>query len=129
MLAVTATVSMTMFMMTNSGGPFPVNMPHSLAMHDAGQIAGMSNGPHPVLATAVMHASVNGDPPMDSDLMLDGNLPIFTANIMGGGESGTISFADPNFEVAMDMFHIDMPFPIDIVFTLTGLVGTLNLAP
>jgi hypothetical protein len=109
-LAVTATVSMTNFMITNSGDPFPVSMAHSLAMHDAGQIAGMSDIPHPVLSTATLSASINGDPPMDSELMLDGALPIFTA-------------------LAMDQFMIEDPFPITIDFSLTGLVGTLTLAP
>jgi hypothetical protein len=128
-LAVTATVSLTQFMITNSGDAFPVSMPHSMAMHDGGQIAGMSDIPHPVLSTAILSASVNGGEPMDSDLMLDGALPLFTANIMGGGASGTMSFADPNFILAMDQFMIEMPFPLTIDFQLTGLVGTLNLAP
>jgi hypothetical protein len=124
-----ASVSMTNFMMTNSGGPFPVNMPHSQAMHDAGQIAGESNMEHPVLSTATMSASVNGGEPMDSELMLDGAVPTFTANIMNGGASGTISFADPNFVLAMDQFMVDAGIPVTINFDLTGLVGTLNLAP
>jgi hypothetical protein len=128
-LAVSATVSMTNFMMANSGSAFPVSMAHSVAMHDAGQIAGMSDIPHPVLSTATMSASVNGGEPMDSELMLDGALPIFTANITGGGASGTLSFADAQFILAMDQFMIEMPFPLTIDFTLTGLVGTLNLAP
>jgi hypothetical protein len=128
-LAVTATVSMTNFMITNSGDPFPVSMAHSLAMHDAGQIAGMSDIPHPVLSTATLSASINGDPPMDSELMLDGALPIFTANITGGGAMGTMSFADAQFVLAMDQFMIEDPFPITIDFSLTGLVGTLTLAP
>jgi hypothetical protein len=129
MLLVTATVSMTNFMMTNSGGDFPVNMPHSPAMHDAGQIAGESNADHPVLSTATMSASVNGDPPMESELMLEGAVPTFTANIMNGGESGTLSFADPDFVLAMDQFMIEEPIPVVIDFTLSGLVGSLNLAP
>jgi hypothetical protein len=129
MLAVNATVSLTNFLITNSGGAFPVSMPHSMAMHDGGQVAGMSDIPHPVLSTAILSASVNGGDPMDSDLMLDGALPVFTANIMGGGASGTVSFADPNFILAMDQFMIEMPFPLTIDFQLTGLVGTLNLAP
>jgi hypothetical protein len=129
-LVITATVSMTNFMMTYTGmDPFPVNMPHSQAMHDAGQIAGMSNAMHPVFSTATMSAAVGMDPPMDSELMLDGNLPVFTANIMNGGESGTISFADPQFVLAMDTFMITDPIAIDVEFTLTGLVGTLNIAP
>src|SRR5262249_6745446 len=128
-LALIVEVDMTNFMMTNSGGPFPVSMPHSLTMHDAGQIAGMSNGPHPVLSTATMSTSVNGGEPMDSDVMLDGPLPVFTADIMGGGASGTISFADPEFVLATDQFMIPDPLPVVVDFDLTGLVGTLNLAP
>jgi hypothetical protein len=128
-LAIMATVSMTMFTMSNSGDPFPVSMPHSLAMHDAGQIAGMSDMPHPVLADALLSASIMGGMPMESDLMLDGQLPIFTANITGGGTTGTVSFADAQFLLAMDTFMIEMPFPIDIEIKLIGLVGTLTLAP
>jgi hypothetical protein len=128
-LLVTANVSLNNFMITNSGGAFPVSMAHSLAMHDGGQIAGMSDIPHPVLSTATMSASVNGGEPMPSELMLDGALPVFTANIMGGGASGTMSFADAQFLLAETEFMIEEPIPLTIDFTLTGLVGTLNLAP
>jgi hypothetical protein len=128
-LAVTANVSLTNFVISNSGGAFPVNMAHSMAMHDGGQVAGESNVPHPVLSTATMTASVDGSDPMESELMLDGALPVFTANIMGGGASGTMSFADPNFVLAETEFMIEMPVPLTIDFTLTGLVGTLTLAP
>lgn len=128
-LLVTANVSMSNFMITNSGGPFPVSMAHSLAMHDGGQVAGDSDMPHPVLSTATLSASVNGGEPMPSDLMLDGALPVFTANITGGGASGTMSFADAMFVLAEDVFMITDPVAIDIDFSLVGLVGTLNLAP
>jgi hypothetical protein len=128
-LLVTANVSLTNFMITNSGGAFPVSMAHNMAMHDGGQVAGMSDIPHPVLSTATMAASVNGEPPMESELMLDGALPVFTANIMMGGASGTLSFADPNFVLAETDFMIEMPVALTIHFTLTGLVGTLTLAP
>jgi hypothetical protein len=128
-LLVTANVSLTNFTITNNGGAFPVNMPHSLVMHDGGQIAGMSNAEHPVISNATLSASVNGEPAMDSELMLDGALPVFTANITGGGASGTMSFMDPMFVLAMDQFMIEMPIPLTIDFQLTGLVGTLTLAP
>lgn len=128
-LAVTANVSLTNFMITNSGGPFPVSMAHSMQMHNGGQVAGMSDIPHPVLSTATMSASVDGSEPMPSELMLDGALPVFTANIMGGGASGTMSFADPMFVLSETVFMIEMPIPLEIDFSLTGLVGTLNLAP
>jgi hypothetical protein len=129
LLLVTAILSMTNFMITNTGGPFPVDMPHSQAMHDAGQIAGISNAPHPVLLNTTLTASVNGEPPDVSELMLDGALPAFAANIMGGDETKTMSFSDPNFVLAMDLVHIEMPIPLDVDFQLTGLVGVLNLAP
>jgi hypothetical protein len=128
-LLVTANVSLTNFMIANNGDPFPVSMPHSSAMHDGGQIAGMSDLPHPVLSTATMAAAVGNDPAMESELMLDGALPLFTANITGGGTTGTISFADPQFLLAETDFMITMPLDLTIHFTLTGLVGTLTLAP
>jgi hypothetical protein len=128
-LAVTAEVSMTGFQITNSGGDFPVNMPHTLAMHNGGQVAGTSNGPHPVLSTASLVAAVDGMAQPPSDLMLDGELPVFTANITMMGATGTMSFMDPNFVLAMDQFMVEVGIPITIDFDLTGLVGTLSLAP
>ncbi|WP_146157161.1 hypothetical protein [Enhygromyxa salina] len=126
----TATVSLTNFVIANSGGPFPVSMPHTSAMHDGGQVAGDSDIPPPVLSTATLNAKVGqmGDP-MESELMLDGALPIFTANITGGGEAGTLSWADGQFVLATDQFMIEDPVSLTIDFELTGLVGTLNLAP
>jgi hypothetical protein len=129
MLLVAANVSLTNFEIINNGGAFPVNIPHSLAMHDGGQIAGVSNVPHPVMSNATLSASIMGGDPMDSELMLDGALPVFTANITGGGATGTMSFMDPNFVLAMDQFMIEMPIALTIDFDLTGLVGTLTLAP
>lgn len=128
-LLVTANVSLTNFVIANNGDPFPVSMEHSLAMHNGGQIAGMSDMPHPVLSTATMSAAVGAEPPMASELMLDGSLPVFTANIMDGGAAGTMSFSDPNFLLAETEFMIEMPLALTIDFTLTGLVGTLTLAP
>jgi hypothetical protein len=128
-LALTATVDMTNFVISNSGGPFPVSVPHSLAQHDAGQIAGDSDAEHPVLSTATLSAAIGDGEPMASDLMLDGALPIFTANITDAGAMGTLSWADPDFVLAMDQFMVMMPIELTIDFQLTGLVGTLNIAP
>jgi hypothetical protein len=128
-LLIPATVSLTNFMMTNSGGPFPVNFAHSQAMHDGGQAAGMTNAEHPVLSTADMTATIENTEPVMNPLMLDGALPMFTANITGGGETGTISWADPQFVLAMDQFIVEMPLMVVIDFTLRGLTGSLNLAP
>ena len=128
-LAVPLNLSLTNFMIENSGGPFPVNMPHSLAMHDAGQIAGTPNAAHPVLSETSMAVLVEMNPAMESELMLDGALPIFTANIVGGGASGTLSFADPQFLLGTGQFMLEDPFPITVDFVLIGLVGTLTLAP
>lgn len=129
MLNLAAVVSLRDFVMTNSGGDFPVNMAHSLAMHDAGQVAGMSSGPHPMLSTAMLQATVGGMAQEPSELMLDSQLPVFTANVTMSGATGTLSFMDPNFVVAMDVFVVNPGFMVEIEFDLTGLVGTLNLAP
>jgi hypothetical protein len=129
MLAVAAEVDITNFMIANDGGAFPVSVPHTPAQHDAGSIAGDCNDNHPVLSTGVLSASVNGEPPMDSDLMLPGTLPIFTANITGGGAMGTLAWADAQYVLAMDTFMIMDPIPIDIEFTLRGLVGSVVLMP
>jgi hypothetical protein len=129
MLAVAAEVDITNFMIANDGGAFPVAVPHTPAQHDAGSIAGDCDINHPVLSTGVLSASVNGEPPMDSDLMLPGTLPIFTANISGGGAMGTLAWADAQYVLAMDTFMIEDPLPIDIEFTLRGLVGSVVLMP
>ncbi|KIG17858.1 hypothetical protein DB30_02481 [Enhygromyxa salina] len=128
-LFIQATVSMRDFVISNSGGPFPVTMPHTSAMHDAGQVAGDADIPPPVLSTATLSAQVGNDEPMDSELMLDGALPLFTANITGGGAMGTLSWADGQFVLATDQFMIEGPPAVTIDFELKGLVGTLTLAP
>jgi hypothetical protein len=128
-LLIDAQVDMTNFMMVNSGDPFPVSVMHSPAQHDAGQVAGDSDMPFPVLTTATMSTSINGDPPMDSDLMLDGSLPIFTANIQGGGAMGTLAWADGQHILAMDSFDIMDPIQVTITIELRGLIGNLQIAP
>jgi hypothetical protein len=129
MLLVTAYASLTSIMIENGGGPFPVSMPHSLAMHDAGQIAGVPNPSHPVLSFATISASVDLNPPMESQLALDGALPIFTADIVLGGASGTLSFTDTEFVLGMGEIMIQEPLPLPLEFALIGLVGSLTLAP
>jgi hypothetical protein len=128
MLAVALNVSLNNFMIENSGGPFPVSMPHSLAMHDAGQIAGMPDAAHPVLSVTTMLLLVDVSP-SEFELMIDGELPIFTANIVSGGASGTLSFADTQFVLGTGQVMLEVPIPITVDFALTGLVGTLSLAP
>jgi hypothetical protein len=125
----TADVSITDFMIANSGGAFPVSVAHTPAAHDAGSIAGDSDMPHPVLSTGVLNASINGGEPMPSDLMLDGAVPIFTANISGGGTMGTLAWADGQFVLAMDTFMVEMPVPITIDFQLRGLIGSVVVMP
>ena len=63
------------------------------------------------------------------ELMLDGALPIFTANINGGGAMGTMAWADAQFVLASDQFEITEPLPVTIDFQLRGLTGTLVLTP
>jgi len=130
-LNITAVVSLKDFLIANSGGAFPVSMPHSLTAHNAGSIAGNSDMPHPVLSTATIEAAVGGDPPEAGPLELDGALPIFTANVTGAGAMGTMSFADGQFVLAEDTFEVDAPLlgPTNIDFQLRGLVGTLALLP
>jgi hypothetical protein len=126
---ITATVSLENLVIANSGDPFPVTMPHDLAAHDAGTISGDSSGPHPMLTTGVLQAAVGGDPPMPSDLMLEGQLPVFTGNVTGAGDMMTLAFADGQFVLAEDVFMVDMPVMLDIDFALTGLAGTVTLTP
>ena len=128
---VTATVSIKDFGITNVGDPFPVSVAHSQAAHDAGSIAGDSDDVHPVLAEGTLEAAVGNDPPMPSDLMLDATLPTFTANIMGGGTSGTMSWANGMHVLATDVFMVDAPIigQTNIDFELRGLIGTLSVAP
>ena len=125
----TATVSLKDFMIANSGDPFPVTVPHSLMAHDNGSVAGDSDMPHPVLSTATLEASIDGDPPMPSPLELDGSLPIFTLNVTGAGAMGTMAWADAEFVLATDVFMIEDPFMLNIDFDLTGLVGSLIMMP
>jgi hypothetical protein len=130
-LTVTATVSLTDFVITNNGDAYPVSVPHSLEAHDAGTIAGNSDAPHPILADAIITAAVGNDPPESNDLLLEGAVPTFTANLMGGGTSGTLAWADAQFVLASDVFVVDAPIvgETEIDFELRGLVGSLSVAP
>jgi hypothetical protein len=128
-LLVSAVVSIKDFSINNNGGDFPVSVAHSQAAHNAGSIAGDADIPHPILALGILEASVNNGEPMPSELNLDGTLPIFTANISGGGASGTLAWADGQYVLAMETFTIDQPIKVDIDFTLRGLVGSLVIAP
>jgi hypothetical protein len=128
-LLVDAEVDITNFMIANNGDAFPVTVPHTPAAHDAGSIAGDSNMPHPILSTGVLQASIDGEPQEPSDLMLDGAVPVFTANISNSGAMGTLAWADADFVLAMDTFMVEMPVPLDINFELRGLVGSVVLMP
>ena len=126
---ITATVSLSDFNIANGGDAFPVAMVHDLAQHDGGQVAGESDMPHPVLATATLSADI-GQGPLPSELDLDGALPIFTANITEGGAMGVLSWADPDFVVATDVFMVDaLGMMVDINFELRGLIGSVVLVP
>lgn len=125
----TANVALEQLLIANSGDPFPVTMPHDLAAHDAGSVAGNSSGPHPMLTTGVLQAAVGMDPPMPSDLMLEGELPVFTGNVSGAGQMMTIAFADGQFVLAEDVFMITDPIMVDINFQLQGLAGSILLMP
>jgi len=126
-----ATVSLSDFLISNGAGDFPVSMPHTLEQHDGGQIAGDTDLPHPVVATAILSAAIGEDAPMDSDLLLeDGAFPTFTANITGGGAMGVLSWADPQFEVATSVFEVEIAGnPVNIDFELRGLTGSVTLTP
>jgi hypothetical protein len=127
---ITAYVSIKDFGVVNPGDPFPVSMPHGQAAHDAGTIAGISDLPHPTLATGILEASTDPNAePTPSDLELDGTLAMFTANVSGGGAAGTLSWAAPDHVVAMDTFMVTDPAPLEVNFELVGLVGQLELAP
>ena len=126
-----ATVSMSNFVITNDGGDFPVMMAHDMGQHDNGQVAGDSDAPHPVIATALLSAAVGDDPPMDSDLMLeDASLPVFTANITDGGATGVLSWASPDHVVATTVFEVDvLGMMVPINFELAGMIGSVTLTP
>lgn len=129
-LIITANVSIKDFMMANGGGAFPVSMPHDQASHDAGTATGMTNIPHPILATGTIEATTNGDPPMPSPLELMGaNLPPMAVDITGAGAGMTLTFANDNFVVATSQFMVEMPVMLTIDLQIVGLNGTLTLAP
>lgn len=121
-----AEVTLTNFVIANNGGDFPVNMPHTLEQHDNGQIAGDSNGNYPVLATSDLTADVAGMA-TESTLELDGELPVFTANITMAGGMGVMSWLDPQHVVATTTLEEGLPVPLD--FALTGMVGNVTLMP
>ena len=121
-----AEVTLTNFVIANNGGDFPVNMPHTLEQHDNGQVAGESSGNYPVLATSDLVADVGGMP-TESTLELDGELPVFTANITMAGGMGVLSWLDPNHVVATTTLEEGLPVPLD--FALTGMVGNVTMTP
>jgi len=122
-------VSLTDFKMTSTGDPFPVSVAHTLAAHDSGSISGDSDMPHPVFATGIIEPTVNNGRPMPSDLMLDGSLPHFNANIIDAGATGTLTWADIQHVIASTIVMIDDLFTIDVEVQLIGLSGSLDLLP
>lgn len=129
-LLISATVSIKEFMMTNGGGPFPVTMPHDQASHDGGTASGMTNIPHPVIATGTIEASTNGDPPMASPLeLMDANLPPVGVEITGSGSGMTLTWANNDFVVATAQFMVEMPIMITVDLQIVGLNGALTLTP
>jgi hypothetical protein len=127
---ITANVSIKDFMMVNGGGPFPVSMPHGQSAHDAGTASGMTNIPHPIIATGTIEASTNGDPPMPSALeLMDANLPPMGVEVMAAGEGMTLTWANTDFVVATSEFLIEMPIMLTIDLQIVGLEGTLTLTP
>lgn len=129
-LIITANVSIKDFMMANGGGAFPVSMPHGQDQHDAGTAMGMTNIPHPIIATGTIEASTNGDPPTPSPLeLMDANLPPMAVDISGNGSQMTLTFANDNFVVATSQFMVTMPADLTIDLQIVGLNGTLTLTP
>ncbi len=130
MLLISANVSIVDFSMSNGGDAFPVSFPHNEADHDAGVATGMTNIPHPMMASGTLQASVNGDPPMDSPLDLpDANLPPMAVDISGNGSAMSLTWANDNFNIASSSFDITMPLMITVNLDIVGLNGTLTLAP
>ena len=60
-------------------------------------------------------------------LELDGQLPPFTANVTMAGAMGVMSWASPDFVVAMTTLEEGLPVPLD--FALTGMIGSLTMTP
>ena len=130
MLLISANVSIVDFSMSNGGDAFPVSFPHNEADHDAGVATGMTNIPHPMMASGTLQAAVNGDPPMDSPLDLpDANLPPMAVDLSGNGSAMTLTWANDNFNIASSSFDITMPLMITVNLDIVGLNGTLTLAP
>lgn len=128
-LLVTAILSLEDFVIANSGSEFPVSVPHSPAAHDAGLIAGDSNMPHPMLSTPTLEVQVNENRPMTTEPMLDGSLPVFSLDVSDSEAMATITWADAQHVLATEVLMIEQPAPIDVSFSLRGLVGSLALSP
>jgi hypothetical protein len=109
-----------------TGGDFPVSIPHAASAHAGGWIAGDSNMQHPVLSTAILDAQVNAEPPVQGNLV-GSTLPIFTANISNAGAMGILSWADAQFIVATETFVVDNMTNVDV--QLHGLIGTVVMTP
>lgn len=124
-LIVNATVSIKNFGMSNNVGPFPVQVPHGMADHDAGVVLGTTDLPHPMLALGQLEASTDPNmPPMPSELNLMATLPTFDVDVSGAGDAMMLTWGNNDHVIATSQF---MAEGLTIDMEIIGLNGSLML--
>ena len=110
------------------GPPFPVQMLHGQAQHDAGVVTGDSNIPHPAKLETTVVSSIDNGRAMMIALDVTGELPIFNADISDQGAAGRLEFAGDDLVFGTTIM-INQPVPLGIDIDMVGLYGALSLGP
>ena len=99
--------------------PYPISVPHSMAAHQAGSVSGMSSSPHGMTATSPLEVTSPDYTvmPASFDYSSEGNWPVFTVNVMSGGDFGTINWNAAGVDVTPEE---------DLIFTSPNGTGNIN---
>lgn len=127
-IVVDATLSISDFLISNAGGPFPTSVAHNQNDHDNGIVDGDQDMEHPIQVTGTLSAVVGNDPPADSMLDFPGQTPPAAVLVENDGDNLELTFSDADFVVLSETI-MSMDLPVDIDLVLTGLEGTVNMTP
>ena len=127
-IVVDATLSITDFLISNGGGPFPTAVTHNQNDHDNGVVDGDQDAEHPIQVTGTLSASIDGGEPTPSELDFPGQTPPAGVLVTNAGDDLELSFADADFVVLSETI-MSMDLPVDVDLVLTGLEGTVTMTP
>lgn len=106
--------------------PFTVGFPFTLPDHKAGTLAGMTDAPHSILASAIINVTESPNELFlakgeDALTAVPGVFPTAAVTVIGNGQQISLEFAD------QDTVLFEQTTEAGVKFRLTGLTGTLRL--